>query len=165
LLDQKDPGRWNQALMELGATVCTPRDPRCDQCPIARYCEARRHGTQETLPSKRAKPAPVQLERTLVIVHHRGRLLLMPGSRVKGFWDLPEIIDGMQSGGIRVGLRLGWFRHTITHRHYKFIVCEGTADKARSGKQYRWVARRKLTEIALSTTAKKALRLADRAVQ
>ena len=165
LLDRKDPGRWNQAVMELGATICTPRDPCCEECPVALYCEAHRHGTQESLPSKRTKPAPEQLERTLVIVHHRGRILLTPSSRVKGFWDLPEIIDGIPSGEIHAGLSLGWFRHTITHRHYKFIVCEGTAGKARSGKQYLWVAQRKLTEIALSTTAKKALRLADRAVQ
>jgi A/G-specific adenine glycosylase len=162
LLDRKDPGHWNQAVMELGATVCTPRDPRCDLCPIAKYCEGHKHGTQKSLPSKRLKPAPEQLERTLVIVHHRGRILLTPSSRVKGFWDLPEIIGGIQSGEIRAGLKLGWFRHTITHRHYRFIVCEGAAGKVRSGKQFRWAARREFVEIPLSTTAKKALRLADR---
>lgn len=171
LLDRKDPGRWNQAVMELGATVCTPRDPRCEECPIAKYCEAHKHGMQESLPSKRVKPAPERLDRTLLIFRHRGRILLTPSSRVKGFWDLPEMIDGIH-GGIR-GLTLGWFRHTITHRHYKFVVCEATpgrallnaAAAARSQKQYRWVARRKLSEIPLSTTAKKALRLADRILQ
>jgi A/G-specific adenine glycosylase len=173
LLDRRDPGRWNQAVMELGATVCTPRDPSCVHCPIAKYCEARKHGTASSLPSKRVKPAPERLERTLLIVRRRGRVLLTPSSRVKGFWDLPEIVDGSQSGGVRAGLKLGWFRHTITHRHYKFIVCEGTAARtsldspatAPSGKQYRWVALRELSEIALSTTAKKALRLADRVLR
>jgi A/G-specific adenine glycosylase len=170
LLDRRDPGRWNQAVMEFGATICAPRDPGCDQCPVARYCEAHKHGTQASLPSKRLKPKPEKLERTLLIFHHRGRILLTPSSRVKGFWDLPEMIDGTQGAGIRAGLMLGWFRHTITHRHYKFVVCEGIAgeglfNSARSQKQYRWVARRKLPEIALSTTAKKALRLADRVLQ
>jgi A/G-specific adenine glycosylase len=173
LLDRKDPGRWNQAVMELGATVCAPRDPRCEECPIARYCEAHIQGTQESLPSKRVKPAPERLERTLLIVRHRGRILLTPSSRVEGFWDLPEIIDGIQGEGIRAGELLGLFRHTITHRHYKFSVCEGTVGNASSNSpaarqsqnQYRWVPRRKLSEIALSTTAKKALRLADRVLQ
>ncbi len=173
LLDRKDPGRWNQAVMELGATVCTPRDPHCGMCPIAKYCEAHGHATQESLPSKRVKPAPERLERTLVIVHQRGRILLTPSSRVKGFWDLPEIVDGIQNEGIRAGEPLGSFRHTITHRHYRFIVSEGTESKgsfnptaaARSEKQYRWVARRRLSEIPLSTTTKKALRLAERVLQ
>jgi len=170
LLDRKDPGRWNEAVMELGATICMPRDPRCEECPVTKYCEAHIHGTQESLPSKRVKPAPERLERTLLIVRHRGRMLLTASSRVKGFWDLPEIVDGNPSGGIRPGVALGWFRHTITHRHYKFVVCEGRAslDMAaapRSEKQYRWVRQRKLPEIALSTTAKKALRLAERVLQ
>jgi A/G-specific adenine glycosylase len=160
LLDRKDPGRWNQAVMELGATVCTPRDPRCAQCPIARYCEARKHGTASSLPSKRLKPEPEKLERTLFVVRHRGRILLTPSSRVKGFWDLPEIIDGIQSAGIRAGLMLGWFRHTITHRHYKFTVCEGIAGKGwlKLRRTYKWVTDPALREIALSTVAKKALR-------
>lgn len=173
LLDRKDPGRWNQALMELGATVCTPRDPRCNQCPIVKYCEAHKRGTQTSLPSKRVKPAPERLTRTLLMVHQRGRILLTPSARVKGFWDLPEVVDGMQIKGIRSGKQLGWFRHTITHRHYKFFVCEGIAGKALLNqtaaappwKQYRWVSHRKLPEIALSTTAKKALRFAGRVLQ
>jgi A/G-specific adenine glycosylase len=155
LLDRKDAGRWNQAVMELGATICAPRDPRCGECPIARYCEAHQHGTQSSLPSKRVKPAPEQLERTLVIVQNRGRILLTPSTRVRGFWDLPE-----PTPGIAVGDKLGEFRHTITHRHYKFAVREGIARKT-AGKPHRWLALNKLHEIPLSTTAKKALHTAS----
>jgi A/G-specific adenine glycosylase len=170
LLDRKDPGRWNQAMMELGATICTPRDPRCNQCPIVKYCEAHKHGTQASLPSKRVKPTPERLTRTLLMVRRRGRILLTPSARVKGFWDLPEVgppqHDGIQAEAIRCGEPVGWFRHTITHRHYKFIVCKGIADMALlnqrtaalPGNRYRWVADSKLDEIALSTTAKKAMR-------
>jgi len=156
LLDRGDPGRWNQAVMELGATLCTPRDPRCGECPIAKYCESRKNGTQESIPSKRVKPSPEQLERTLLVIHDRGRILLTPSPRVRGFWDLPENLEG-----VRRGPRLGEFRHTITHRHYKFVVCKGLLDdgaRIRSGKLARWVAHPKLHEIPLSTTAKKALR-------
>ncbi len=90
LLDRADPGRWNQALMELGATVCLPRNPLCAECPIARHCQARRHGTQNDLPAKRVKPATVRLERTLLVIRGERGILLRPSLRVKGFWDLPE---------------------------------------------------------------------------
>jgi A/G-specific adenine glycosylase len=156
LLDRRDPGRWNQALMELGATICAPRDPRCGECPIAKHCEARKHGAQASIPKKRAKPLPEQLERTLLIVRVRGRILLTPSPRVRGFWDLPENVEGVETGP-----KVGEFRHTITHRHYKFLVFKGLPIGRRfsgSGKLYRWVGHHKVNEIALSTTAKKALR-------
>jgi A/G-specific adenine glycosylase len=149
LLDRKDPGRWNQAVMELGATICTPRDPQCRACPVAKYCAAHQAGTQASLPSKRAKPAPERLERTVVIVRKGGKIALTPSGRVKGFWDLPESENS-------TGAKLGEFRHTITFRHYRFSVCESrTAPKG-----CRWFAVDKLHEIPLSTTARKALHAA-----
>jgi adenine-specific DNA glycosylase len=80
---------------------------------------------------------------------------LTPSTRVRGFWDLPE-----PTPGIAVGDKLGEFRHTITHRHYKFAVREGIAGKT-AGKPHRWLALNKLHEIPLSTTAKKALHTAS----
>ena len=145
LLDRKDPGRWNQAVMELGAVICTPRDPHCRACPIAKHCAAHAAGTQTSLPSKRRKPEPERLERTLLVVKDRGRILLTESSRVKGFWDLPESESAS-------GVKLGEFRHTITFRHYRFTVRE-----SRTAPNARWFAIAKLHEIPLSTTAKKAL--------
>src|SRR5205085_972495 len=55
LLPRRDPGRWNQAMMELGATVCLPRDPLCAACPLAVECEARRLGIQKELPARKTK--------------------------------------------------------------------------------------------------------------
>ena len=156
LLDQNNPGRWNQAVMELGATICLPRDPRCGECPIAKFCEARKNGAQASIPSKRLKPVPERLERTLLIIRARGRILLTPSPRVRGFWDLPEHVAGVDPGP-----KLGAFRHTITHRHYKFLVFKALPIGKRfvaSRKLYRWVELQKIDEIALSTTAKKALR-------
>ena len=149
LLDRTDPGPWNQAMMELGATICTPRDPNCRACPIAKYCAAQEAGTQASLPSKRAKPEPQRLERTLLIVRNRGRILLTQSARVKGFWDLPESDSA-------TGIKLGEFRHTITFRHYRFTVRESrTVPKGCC-----WFKITKLHEIPLSTTAKKALHAA-----
>jgi A/G-specific adenine glycosylase len=151
LLDRRDPGRWNQAMMELGATVCLPRDPLCAACPVALLCEAHRAGRERELPSKRPKPDPVKLTRTLLLVERGGRVLLTPSMRVQGFWDLPEEIRGA-----RVGVAVGEFRHTITFRHYRFVVRR--AQVSRAAKPLRWFADDKLHEIPLSTTAKKALR-------
>jgi A/G-specific adenine glycosylase len=151
LLDQRDPGRWNQAVMELGAVVCLPREPRCGECPIAAHCQARTQGTQGDLPAKRAKPATVHLERTLLIIRRRGRILLTPSSRVHGFWDLPGPSDGLS-----LGKPLGSFIHTITHRRYRFLVHEAAAP--RIVKSCEWFAQKNLHEITLSTVAKKALR-------
>jgi len=98
LLDRKNPSRSNQALMELGAVVCLPRDPHCDACPIETCCEAHQHGTQNEVPGKRAKPATVHLKRDLLVIRHKNKVLLAPSPRVKGFWDLPEPFEGALVG-------------------------------------------------------------------
>jgi A/G-specific adenine glycosylase len=152
LLDRRDPARWNQAVMELGATVCLPREPLCDHCPVAMHCVARRAGTQGDIPLKRAQPAPVRLKRTLLVIRRNGRVLLAPGARVKGFWDLPEPF-----GAARLGAVLGAFAHTITHRHYRFTVRE--AKTTRVPTLCRWYAEKEIEKIPLSTVARKALRL------
>ncbi|MEO8053362.1 MAG: A/G-specific adenine glycosylase [Acidobacteriota bacterium] len=152
LLDRHDPARWNQAVMELGATICLPREPRCAECPVVAHCAARHAGTQNDLPLKRAKPAPEHLERTLLVIRRNGRILLTPSLRVKGFWDLPE-----HQANAKVGTTLGEFRHTITHRHYRFTVKE--ASSAVVPKGARWHTAKELERIPLSTTARKALRI------
>jgi len=155
VLDRRDPAQWNQAVMELGATICLPREPRCGECPVAANCAARRAGTASDLPLKRAKPAPEHLERTLLVIRRQGRILLAPSPRVKGFWDLPEHLEN--AANLRIGATLGEFRHTITHRHYRFTVKEAIAGAAPKGA--RWHTEKELTRIPLSTTARKALRI------
>ena len=152
LLDRRDPSRWNQALMELGATICLPREPHCGECPVAADCAARRAGTQKNLPLKRVKTAPERLERTLLVIRRNRRLALTPSPRVKGFWDLPEPF-----AQARLGATLGEFRHTITHRHYRFTVKEAIARALPSGS--RWYPFKELDDIPLSTTVRKALRI------
>jgi A/G-specific adenine glycosylase len=150
LLDRGNPSRSNQALMELGAVVCLPRDPHCGTCPVAKHCEACKLGTQNDLPGKRVKPATVHLKRNLLVIHLNGKILLAPSSRVVGFWDLPEPFEGAQ-----VGARLGEFRHSITHRKYRFTVRKAVAWAVPKG--YLWFSFRDIDEIPLSTAAKKGL--------
>ncbi len=152
LLDRKNPGRSNQALMELGALVCLPREPLCGTCPVARHCEARKHGTQAELPLKRPRAEVQRIRVVLLAIRRRGKILMTPSQRVRGFWDLPEPFSGARASGVS-----GSFRHSIMNTQYAFEVREATADRAPKGAK--WWDESRLREIPLSTTAKKALRL------
>jgi A/G-specific adenine glycosylase len=79
LLEQKSPGDWNQAMMELGATVCTPRSPQCLLCPVTDFCEARKMGIAESLPAIHKKRAVVEVAvASAVFVDAQGRTVLLP---------------------------------------------------------------------------------------
>ncbi len=154
LLDRRHPGRSNQALMELGALVCLPRDPQCGVCPVAKECAALRWGGQRELPPPRQKAEPVRKERTLLVIRREGRLLLAPSPRVTGFWELPEPFPGAVTGAA-----VGSFRHSITNSQYRFEVREGKLTaKGALPKGARWWHETELTEIPVSTATKKALR-------
>jgi A/G-specific adenine glycosylase len=159
-LDPRQPGHFNQALMELGATVCLPRHPLCLVCPLAAGCQARQEGTAAQLPVKLRKTAAVRLNGVLLVVRNRGRILLRQrGSatrRMAGFWDLPSPED---LPAAKIAERLGEIRHTITHHHYRLEVRSGTVSLT-AGDGFRWFTIAQLAEIPISTTARKALRLA-----
>ncbi len=150
ILDKRDPGRWNQALMELGATVCLPREPLCSACPVALACEAKRREIQRDLPPPKKKPATVRKERTLLVIRRKGRILLTPSPRVSGFWELPEAF-----AGVRLGAKLGTFRHAITNSQYHFEVREARITTRPRACQ--WWDETDLGNIPLSTISKKAL--------
>ena len=89
------PGDFNQAMMELGALVCTPKSPDCAKCPLARACAARRDGTQEKYPVKaKKKELPVRKVTAVIIKDAKGRVLLVQnreGGLLKGLWELPTV--------------------------------------------------------------------------
>jgi A/G-specific adenine glycosylase len=79
LLAPDAPGNWNQAMMELGATICTPRSPHCLLCPVAKFCRARKLGIQDLIPEKRKKRATVGVQlAAAVLVDDRSRCILLP---------------------------------------------------------------------------------------
>ena len=90
-------GEWNQAMMELGATVCTPRAPRCDACPVARWCRGHALGIALRLPAPRRKAQPVRLALSAaILLDPRGRtLVLRQESRHSGLfsslWHFPAV--------------------------------------------------------------------------
>ncbi len=158
LLDRRRPGDFNQALMELGATVCLPRDPQCLLCPLRECCEARRRGKERLLPVKSPGAKAVRLSLVLLAVRRGGRCLLWrraeEAGRMAGFWELPE---SAQAPGARIGERLGEFRHTITHHRYSVTVFEAEVKEPPRGLE--WVEEDALAGLPLSTLARKALRL------
>jgi A/G-specific adenine glycosylase len=160
-LDPRHPGIFNQALMELGATVCLPRAPLCLVCPLADGCRAHEQGTAAQLPVKLRKTAAVRIEGTLLIVRRHGRILLRQreaaARRMAGFWDLPAPEDLPSA---RTGRLFGEIRHTITHHHYTLAVM-AAAGTAPESPQFGWFRPVELAAIPLSTTARKALKLAE----
>src|SRR5438093_5872789 len=79
LLEPKSPGDWNQAMMELGATLCAPKSPQCLLCPVAQFCEGRRQGIAESLPEQPKKRATVEVVlAAAVFVDGKGKTLLLP---------------------------------------------------------------------------------------
>lgn len=78
-LDPKSPGDWNQAMMELGATLCTPKSPQCLLCPVNQFCEGLKLGIAESLPEKRKKRATVAVTLAVaVFADKKGQTLLLP---------------------------------------------------------------------------------------
>ena len=89
------PGDFNQAMMELGALVCTPKSPDCAKCPLARACAARQDGTQEEYPVKaKKKELPVRKVTAVIVRDQQNNVLLVQnkeGGLLKGLWELPTI--------------------------------------------------------------------------
>jgi A/G-specific adenine glycosylase len=79
LLQENSPGDWNQAMMEMGATLCTPRSPQCLLCPVSEFCQARKQGLTDVIPEKRNKHATVEITlASIVLVDPQGKTLLLP---------------------------------------------------------------------------------------
>jgi A/G-specific adenine glycosylase len=161
-LDTRRAGAFNQAMMELGATVCLPRAPRCGICPLAALCAGRLAGRESQLPVKLRKAAPVHIEMAVAVIERRGRILLWQrppdARRLAGFWELPSPEQLPQPASLA---EIGAFRHTITNHHYRVAVhLSRSAQKARAGKPLRWINLANLSTLPLSTTARKALRIA-----
>jgi A/G-specific adenine glycosylase len=160
LLDRRRPGEFNQALMELGATVCVPKRPLCERCPVRLYCEARKQGLENQLPVLASRASADQRAKRLLVIEKAGKILFWQrpaeSSRLAKFWELPE---REQLPGAKVTDNAGTFRHTIVNTTYLVEVCRATVGSRPNG--FRWLAKGKLGEMPVSTTARKALALHD----
>jgi len=110
LLARNASGDWNQAMMELGATICTPKSPQCGECPVKSWCRAHKLGIAEELPSARKKPATVAVTlAAAVLLDPRGRTLLVrqvdkDGALFSRMWQFPAIeLIGADAGTALAG--------------------------------------------------------------
>jgi A/G-specific adenine glycosylase len=133
---------YNQAMMDLGATLCTRGRPACDGCPVEPLCRARALGEQGRYPTpKPARPLPVRRTRVLVIRNSAGRLLLEqrpPSGIWGGLWSLPECppesdVEAWCADrfGLRARVLAHWAgrRHTFSHFHLDMVPVELLAYK------------------------------------
>ncbi len=109
------PGRagdFNQALMDLGAAVCLPKNPRCLLCPLTELCKARENGTQELLPLKKPKKVVPHHVHAAGVIVRRGRVLLArrpPQGLLGGMWEFPNgRVDADPAGELAQVLETGY---------------------------------------------------------
>ncbi len=136
LADGPQPGDLNQALMELGATVCTPRSPSCLVCPLASACQGRRAGDPERLPTKTPRKGPRAVARSVALSRTaEGHIWLVrnpDAGLLGGQWALPgaegEGPAPLAALGLTVadGPPLGQVTHTFTHQRWALTVYAAT---------------------------------------
>jgi A/G-specific adenine glycosylase len=151
LLDRRRPGDFNQAMMELGATLCLPREPQCLLCPVSGLC-ATRGELQRTEKPLRQKKREIRYafdcrDGSIFLVKRSKNATLMPG-----MWEFPEIADG--NGSATAWLTL---RHSITVTDYVVRVIQKPAPEGVDG---HWVQKSRLATLPLTGLARKILRAA-----
>jgi A/G-specific adenine glycosylase len=177
LVPEEDPGRFNESLMELGATVCVPGDPRCGDCPVRDLCEAHAQGLAAELPVAKKKKPPREID-MVALVARRGSSLLL-GQRhtaglFGGLWEPPmtelargashEALLGDLVGTALVGLRVaGEQTHVLTHRKIRITIAtaklskEPSASGGASYERFEWRGDAELSSLGMSSLAKKIL--------
>jgi A/G-specific adenine glycosylase len=186
IVPTKEPGLFNQALMELGALICTPREPQCEACPVASLCAAKRLGLVNEIPKPKAKKVFEEIREAAVLIRRKDEVLLIEraaGERWGGLWDFPRYsVDAEQADNITAALRteikltlgvvvtLGEHLHTLKHGVTRFkITLEAHDATYKAGKlkpvapfaAARWVSPKDIAQYPLNTTGRKLTKLLD----
>ena len=171
ILARTRPGDWNEAMMELGATVCTPRNPRCGECPVARDCAGRSRPHDWTAPKRR----PQTEDRVVAIaLAERGNAVVLEqradGRLMSGLFDLPtvglpgdlrpgETLTARYRGALKVSAdELLRVRHTITRYRITATVFHASVHGRTAPARFQLVPRGELASLPLSGLARKVLR-------
>ena len=178
ILPHKDVARFNQALMELGSLVCTPADPKCNECPLASVCAAKAAGLQHQIPAPKQKQAFTALREAAIVVRKNGSVLMRqcgPDERWAGLWDFPrfgleasgplfakkEIATKVaaqtgitcEPGALLKTIKHGVTRYRITLECYEATFVAGRA-QANQSAAVKWSALSHLADLPLSTTGR-----------
>ncbi|MBU1197012.1 A/G-specific adenine glycosylase [Candidatus Micrarchaeota archaeon] len=172
---------FNLAMMDLGATVCTPRRPRCKECPVRNQCKARKEGTQEAYPVKRKKGRVPHYDVVTGIIRKHGRILIVQRPFEKllgGLWEFP---GGKQEPGeslketckreileeTRVRVRVGKLRVVVRHAYSHFRMtmhvfdCKYLSGQTKVNREHikaRWVPIKELKKFAFPGANKRVLK-------
>lgn len=179
ILPVRQAARFNQALMELGALVCTPVAPKCPACPVARHCASLAQGLQAEIPPAARKVPFTALREAAVVVRKNGALLVRqcgPSERWAGLWDFPRFAIEAEAprfvraelatkvraqtgvevdpGSLLATLKHGVTRYRITLECYEARAVGGRIRSA-TGRAVRWIPGVELAELPLSVTGRK----------
>jgi A/G-specific adenine glycosylase len=139
LVPARHPGRFNQALMDLGAMICTPKRPICGHCPLRNACIAHRTNRAETIPAPAKRPQVKQVRETALVLRHGESVLVErrgAGAWWEGLWDFPRV-TGLVA---KRGRRLGQITYTVTHHRIGCTVREQVATRRmQPAADQRWV--------------------------
>ncbi len=170
LVPYERPGDFNQAMMDLGATICVPGTPACEKCPISACCNAFEAGDAEHLPVKAQPITPRQVAMGVglvicgdsILIHMRSERLL------GGLWVFVLLEDGdtpkaMKKHLAALGLNAdyvggrGEARHIFTHRVWNMLLMHFNAKEKAPVKDHRWVSLEELSELPFPTAMKAAM--------
>ena len=167
-------GEFNEALMELGALICTPRNPKCDLCPLAKQCQAKKRHLQDQLPLRtKRKPLP-HFDVSAAVIRKNGRLLIAQrpfGGRLGGLWEfpggkaetgetLPQCLRREIKEELNVRIKVGKPIISIEHAytHFKITLhafeCELVSGKPQAVQvqDFKWVRMNELEKYAFAKT-------------
>ncbi len=156
LLDSKKPGDFNQALMDLGSSICTPRLPACTHCPLKGFCLALKRNKIRDIPKKKKqKPLP-QREFTALIIQRGERYLVRQRPRkglLGGLWEFPTLSPGvLLSEQVSLNEKIADLSHTFSHLQWKVSLYWGELKgELPRDHLFRWVTAEELVSLPFPT--------------
>jgi len=164
LVSRRRPGDFNQALMELGSTICLPRRPRCPVCPLEKLCAARQAGLERKIPARRARRARPRVTLNVLVPRRNGRVLLVRepaavGGLFSGLWHFPYA-RGQTPQGLAKTLvasnaqRVATLTHETTMRDLELRVYETRVNGA-SLAGGRWVHPQQVARLGVGAATRK----------
>lgn len=177
-------GDFNQGLMELGALICTPQNPKCGQCPLSDECVAMARNLQGQLPVKKKKSPSPTLQVAAGILHQGGRYLFVRNSEglLSGLWGFPltvgDTAEDARGNLLKTVIEgygcpieqiepMGTAKHVFSHKTWKITVYhinvgsalhEGATEYTEPNVETKWLKREEIAELAISTAFRKIMK-------